>query len=133
MVHAQQLTGFQYARCVLKGLAILDVSDPFTPVLIGTYNTDHSSIRDVRVEGDRAYVLCEGQGLVVLDITNPTSPTSGTFLPGTLRRMTKVGNLLYVVDAWNGFTIIDVANPAAPRWSASTATSGTCGTRTTGC
>ncbi|MGH7132394.1 MAG: GC-type dockerin domain-anchored protein [Phycisphaerales bacterium] len=97
----------------LKGLAIFDITNLASPVLVGTYNTDHSSIREVVVVGNRAYALCDGQGLVVLDISNPTSPTriGGYFSPGQLRYMTKVGNLLYVADAWNGFTILDVSNP----------------------
>jgi hypothetical protein len=99
----------------LKGLAILDISNPSTPVLIGTYNTNHSSIHDVRVSGNRAYLSCAGQGLVILDITNPAQPSriGGHYSPGSLRIMTKAGNRLYAVDEFNGFTILDVSNPAS--------------------
>jgi hypothetical protein len=101
----------------LKGLAILDISDPSSPVLLGTYNTAHSAIRDVVVSGDRAYLMCDGQGLVVVDVSHPTHPTrvGGVLSPAQLKDMYKVGNKLYVADAWNGFSILDVGNPAAPQ------------------
>ncbi|MGH7133408.1 MAG: GC-type dockerin domain-anchored protein [Phycisphaerales bacterium] len=99
----------------LKGLAIFDITNLASPVLLGTYNTAHSSIREVVVSGNRAYAMCDGQGLVVLDVSNPANPTriGGYYSPTQLRYMTKAGNLLYVADAWNGFQILDVSNPNA--------------------
>jgi hypothetical protein len=99
----------------LKGLAVLDISNPNNPVLVGTYNTTHSSIYDVRVSGTRAYLSCAGQGLEVLDVSNPAQPTriGGFYSPGALRIMTKAGNRMYAVDEFNGFTILDVSNPEA--------------------
>jgi len=106
----------------LKGLAILDVTDLDNPILVGTYNTDHSSIRDVRVAGNRVYVFCDGQGLEVLDITDPTSPTrvGGYFSSAGMRHVCKVDNFLYISDVRNGFLILDVTNSAAPHCWAST-------------
>ncbi|MBX3357340.1 MAG: hypothetical protein KF745_02820 [Phycisphaeraceae bacterium] len=100
----------------LKGLAIVDFANPLSPTTVGTYNTDHSSMYDAKVIGDRAYVLDVGQGLVVLDISDPANPVrvGGYYSPGHLGQMTKVGDLLYVADVWNGFTILNVSNPAAP-------------------
>ena len=101
---------------VTRGIAIFDMSNPATPVEVGTYKP-HGGIRGVVVQGTRAYVMDEGQGLVILDVSEPSvpQPVGGFHSPTYLRKMAKQGNLLYVNDYWNGIAILDVSDAAAPQ------------------
>jgi len=99
-----------------QGLLVYDVAtNPASPVLVGSYRP-HGTIGGVEVYGTRAYLMDEGEGLVVLDVSNPAAPAPmGNFhSPAHLRKMDMQGNLLYVTDAWNGLTILDVNDMAAP-------------------
>ena len=105
-----------YAWDDVKGLAILDVgTDPFNPTLAGTLKW-HAAINGVEIFGSRAYVMDEGEGLIILDISDPITPVrlGNWHCPAELQQMCKVGDLLYVTDEWNGITILDVADPANP-------------------
>ena len=98
------------------GLQIIDVAtDPANPTLVNTYQT-HGAVTGVRVVGSRAYVMDEGEGLIILDLSVPDAPVraGGWFSPAELRQVDKVGDLLYATDEWNGFAILDVSDPAIP-------------------
>jgi hypothetical protein len=104
------------------GLAIFDVAaDPNNPPLVSTFKT-HGTVRNVAVFGDRAYVMDDGEGLIILDVSAPANPvrlgnrsnTANWYSPANFRHLDKVGNLLYMSDEWNGFTILDVLDPRAP-------------------
>ena len=62
------------------GLLIFDVSDPETPTVIGEmlyemkFGMWWTSIRNIQVEGDIAYVGDHTNGLVLIDVADPTDP-----------------------------------------------------------
>jgi len=99
-----------------RGLVILDARhDPVGLPLAATYKP-HGAIRAVEIVGSRAYVMDDGEGLIILDISQPEKPRRlGSYhSPGQLRKMAKVGDLLYLTDQWNGLTILNVADPHRP-------------------
>jgi hypothetical protein len=82
-----------------KGLQILNVSDPTTPTLVGSYDTTGTA-RGIDIVGNYAYIG-DGTALQVLDISNPAAPnlvatyTTGT---ATARGVDVQGLLAYVTE-----------------------------------
>ncbi|MFH1746515.1 MAG: hypothetical protein ABIG44_05655 [Planctomycetota bacterium] len=99
----------------VKGLAVLDVSDPAEPRHVGQYKP-RGLVYGVEVVGDRAYIMDEAEGLLVLDVSDPTNPVrlGNVYSPARLRKMELVGSRLYVTDLFNGFSVLDVSNPFQP-------------------
>jgi len=56
-----------------SGLQIIDASDPLSPAIIGSVETNHGN--DVVVVGEQAYVVGSGSGFNIIDISNPSDPT----------------------------------------------------------
>ena len=99
-----------------KGLVIVDVAtDPANPTLVGAFKT-HGTVANVEILGDRAYVMDDGEGMIILDISDPPRPLrlGGWHSPTELRKIAKVGDLLYLSDQWNGVTILSVADARRP-------------------
>ncbi|MHB1038630.1 MAG: Ig-like domain-containing protein [Pirellulales bacterium] len=96
------------------GLAIIDVSVPAVPMLLGQLDT--RSAQDVVVSGTLAYVADENAGLVVIDVSNPAAPARvGSYdTSGLAYGVAVSGTLAYVADDTAGLQIIDVTNPSAP-------------------
>ena len=74
-------TGVEYALVGKDlGLAIVDISDPISPLYIGTLptHTDTSLWRDVKVIGNYAFVGSEaqGHGIQIFDLTQLAEVTS---------------------------------------------------------
>lgn len=62
-----------------SGFMIFDVSDPSSPLLLGSYIETstpeyHYMIRDVYISGDKVYVADVNLGLQVFDISQPSAP-----------------------------------------------------------
>ena len=65
---------YAYVAAGGSGLQIIDISNPSSPTLIGTYNTPNFAY-DVTVSGNYAFVADGTSGLQIIDISNPSSPT----------------------------------------------------------
>ena len=66
---------YAYVADLGDGLDVIDISNPSSPTLAGTYNTSGSA-RDVTVSGNYAYIADWGASrLRVVDITNPAVKT----------------------------------------------------------
>jgi hypothetical protein len=106
-----------------SGLQIVDVSNPSSPTLRGSYDTPGSA-NGVFVDGGLAYVAGQTAGLLIIDVSNPSSPTlRGSYdTPGWAEGVFVVGGLAYVADQWAGLQIIDVSNPSSPTLRGSYAT-----------
>ncbi len=95
--------------------AVVDISDPSNPTVIGETPMWQVQGYAVKIVGDLAYVADPADGLRIIDISNPTNPT-------------EVGSLTWSGDFWvyldvagslvalqgPRIEIIDVSNPAAP-------------------
>ncbi len=97
------------------GLLIVDVSNPVSPTLRGTYNTPDFA-RAVQVVGSTAYVADGTSGLQIINVSNPATPTLlGAYdTPGSALDVQVVGSTAYVADWFTGLQILDVSNPISP-------------------
>ncbi|HSE61384.1 MAG TPA: prepilin-type N-terminal cleavage/methylation domain-containing protein [Candidatus Saccharimonadales bacterium] len=106
-------------------LTILNISNPTSPTLVGTY-TASSTVRHVYVDGNYAYLstASDTAELTIVNITNPASPTLAssvnltdtndgfaTFVTGGYAY---VGRALDTTTGTNEFYILNVTNPASP-------------------
>ncbi len=97
-------------------LAILDLSDPAAPVVIGKTEYLGSSVSALAVSGSYAYLAVGGRGLIVVNVSDPTSPYAvGAYdTPGSAADVVLQGTLAYVADGSGGLRIIDVSIPGTP-------------------
>ncbi len=105
---------YAFAASGESGLIILDISDPQSPALAGSYDTHFA--QGVYVMGDHAYVADHEEGLKIIDISNPRTPSlvGSYYASGPAYDVHVSGGLALVAD-WNfGLQIIDVSDPANP-------------------
>ncbi len=100
-----------------SGLHVVDISNPSTPVLLGTFSTGSNAMA-VRVRGQLAYVA-SGSGIVVVNISNPASMirvNADTSVGGTAWNLDvdSTRNLMAVAAGTGGIKLYDVTNPASP-------------------
>ncbi|RME24755.1 MAG: hypothetical protein D6800_08370 [Candidatus Zixiibacteriota bacterium] len=101
-----------------SGLAVIDISIPESPVILGQLTGFNGSAFDVVTTGGMAYVTTLKNGeLVIADISNPTAPSVvGSFSNGSeyMYRLAVRGSLAYIANGMVGLTIVDVSTPSAP-------------------
>jgi hypothetical protein len=97
------------------GLQIVDVSNPDSPIAVGSYSTSGSAL-GVSISGAYAYIADGDCGLVIIDISSPTQPyqVGSVDTPGTAYDVVVSGNYAYVVDDAKGLRVIDISNPVNP-------------------
>jgi hypothetical protein len=98
---------------------VYDISDPTNPSLVSSSNIN-SSVNDLIVRGNRAYVVDIADNLVIVDISDPESPV----VMGTVSTASAVfgiavqGNYAYLTSddfAGSGeLEVFDISNPASP-------------------
>jgi len=96
------------------GLRIIDISNPFNPVVAGSCDMPGSQY-DVAIAGDYAYAADFDSGLRVINVTNPQSPYEAGHYhpPGYANGVAVAGSQAYVTD-WFSLRIVDVSNPQSP-------------------
>jgi uncharacterized membrane protein len=104
-----------------EGVLILDVSNPITPTLAGTYQYSTTGYaNDVFVQDDYAYVADWTGGLRIVDVSDPANPVEVSVyadLPNVWQVFV-AGDYAYVVEVvvnqpyW--LHIIDISDPAVP-------------------
>jgi len=96
---------------------VVDFSVPSNPVELGKLSFNKfSSITDITLEGNYAYVTNGLDGLRVIDITNPANPIevdSFAVVDPALRIFIS-GNYAYLTEDTDGLHILDISNPANP-------------------
>ena len=97
------------------GLQIVDVTDPYSPTLLGGCDTPGITL-DVAVSGDYAYLADEAAGLQVIDVKDPSNPVivGNCDTPGVCRDVAISGDYAYVPDGYSGLQVIDIADPTNP-------------------
>ncbi len=103
-----------------SGLQVIDISDPTTPTLAGSYDTP-AYARCVAISGEYAYVADDWSGMHVINISHPTTPTlSGSYdTPGNARCVAISGDYAYVADWGSGLQVIDISDSTAPSFAGS--------------
>ncbi|KKQ26891.1 MAG: hypothetical protein US42_C0019G0001, partial [Candidatus Magasanikbacteria bacterium GW2011_GWC2_37_14] len=100
-----------------SGLQIIDISNPASPSLVGSYTTASSALK-VYVSGKYAYVAEGDAGLQIMDISNPASPSLvGTYdapPSDSINGVYVSGKYAYVSINSYGLQIIDISNPSLP-------------------
>ncbi len=101
------------------GLQVIDISNPASPALLGTYDPPGLSAEGVHVAGDHAFVVhgnLGAYGLQVVDISNPASPTLlGSYNTlGDAQGVYAAGDYAFVADGASGLKVIGISNPASP-------------------
>lgn len=110
------------------GLAVLDISDPADPQLLGQYN--HAPFMHggaiVQVQGNYAYVGAMADGVLVIDISDPADPQyHGSFQPDpawpgianyppNARGMAIADTIMYLAYDAGGLRVLSISDPAAP-------------------
>ena len=101
------------------GLAIVDISDPFNPFIVGAWGDDwyeiddnYYSCYDVHVQGNYAYVACV-DSIYVIDISVPYNPVllGSSQTPGKARGLYVRGDYVYVADGDLGLMILKTLVP----------------------
>jgi hypothetical protein len=96
-------------------LRVLDISQPQQPVEVGALEAFQYAMA-VLLEGSRAYIADNAQGLWIADISNPTQPR----LLGTIQlkqpaaSLVVVGDTAYIVNMGGGLVAIDASDPQNP-------------------
>jgi hypothetical protein len=100
-----------------NSMSIIDVSDPSSPVTIGT-QTGLSGAVAVYVQGRYAYVANDsGNSMSVIDVSNPRSPAViGSVSVTSPQALYIQGRYAYVLNGFpsNRMSIIDISNPSSP-------------------
>jgi hypothetical protein len=93
----------------------MDIGDPTTPVLAGSYATP-SLAWDVAISGDYAYIADWAAGLQVIDISVPTVPVfaGGYDTPSYAFGIEISGDYACVADGLSGLQVIDISDPTTP-------------------
>jgi len=109
-----------------RGLAVIDVSDPKTPVLKSVLETPGEA-RDVAIDGSYAYVADGPGGLLIIDFRNPEKPgIVGLWdSPGDGLSLIRRGKTVFLADGGAGLQIIDVSKPDHPSLLGTLDTDGT--------
>jgi hypothetical protein len=96
------------------GLQVVDVSNPASPALLGSYATSGNTW-GVAALGTTVYVADGPSGLLVLDAGNPTSPVPlGSYnTTGWSRGVALSGTAVYVADEQSGLEIFNAGNPSS--------------------
>jgi hypothetical protein len=95
------------------GLAIIDVSNPQNPTLLGQTNQPYD-FTNIAVNGDVAYLL-NNSGIQFFDISNPQNPIGiGSYIINNPSCLTVSNNIAYVVNNEDYLLLIDVSNPLNP-------------------
>jgi hypothetical protein len=107
--------GYAYVAVGLR-LAVLDVSQPFTPTETGSTTPFPDFAMGVAVSRTVAYVAAGMAGLRVVDVSTPTAPVEmGVYdTPGYAESVRVAGKYAYVADGHYGLRIVDVSDPANP-------------------
>ena len=94
-----------------RGLYILDISDPVSPVFVSRFTDFISGGYDIDVVGDYAYIADMNGGVEVIDVTDKQAPVAHGYisLPDGANAIKVTENQAFVADYINGgVQVVDV-------------------------
>ena len=104
--------GYAYVAASEAGLAILDISDPVRPSLLGSRATG-AIVGDVAVQGGYAY-CADSQGLKVIDIGNPSVPSLVGSYEAIPCNSVEVAGQRAFITSFMSMHILDISDPRTP-------------------
>ena len=96
---------------------ITDLSGSSSPELI--FNGD-TSISEIEVCGDYAFIANRADGLAIIDISDPANPSEPIFVETAIgpnysaEDVDVAGEYAYIANYYGGLAIVDLADPTAP-------------------
>jgi hypothetical protein len=108
------LNPYLYVATGGRGLAVVDVSWPYTPTVLAEIDLPGEA-HQVVVQGMYAFVAAGPAGLRVVDVSNPLQPRQVGFLDtkGDARALAVRGEFVYLADGAKGLRVLTV-NRADP-------------------
>jgi hypothetical protein len=117
--------GYVYVAAFVLGedssiFAVVDVNDPVNPAVVGTVTDGISTVQDVALAGDYAYLTSEGNDrMVIIDISDPRNPfIAGNGFESSIdvpRGITVEGGYAYLVnDGPDSLIVFDISDPSQP-------------------
>jgi hypothetical protein len=106
---------YVYAANSIEGLQVIDIRNPKSPTLTGSYNDISEWISDLTIRDHYAY-LSEKKGLFIIDITNPAYPRLQGKVRTTYMSTHNIdisGSYAYLTDT-SALNIIDITEPSLP-------------------
>lgn len=98
-------------------LRVINVTDPATASLVASLPLQGSP-KDLRVNGNFAYVAAYTGGLQIVDLTNPLAPLARGSLPSQFvpRDVEVAGNFALFAEQLfpNAVPVVDISNPSSP-------------------
>ncbi len=97
------------------GFYLVNIANERAPVVLGHLDTEGDA-RDVKTDGNLAYLADGPAGLAVISLAFPWEPElRGTFFaPGEAHALGIVGTFVYIAAGDGGLVIVDAIRPAAP-------------------
>lgn len=110
---ALYVSGNYVYLATLDGLEIIDITNPYQPVLVGQY-CGGRTIFDISVKDNYAYVGTDND-FQIINVSNPTDPTLVTEIGvwGTAGSIFISGNRAFVSS--QELNMFDITNPASPK------------------
>ena len=108
-----------------EGLKVVNITDPTSPFIIGSYDTDDIA-QSVYVDGDYAFIADYAgdpfieENVLILDVSDPTNPThlgncSSIEAAGDYAwDIISTGDIAYLANGDGGLNVIDVSTPSSP-------------------
>ena len=98
-------------------LAVLDISDPTNPIVMGQTGALPETPMRVVVSGVYAYIADGNSGLRIINVADPMRPAEIGFYdtPGIANDVVVSGTFAYLADDFYGLRIVDVSDPTHPR------------------
>jgi len=113
--------GYAYLSCGVyyendSILKVIDVSNPYSPVLISTADTTfYERGQDIKVKNGYAYIADNWSGIQIFNIQSPQNPQPVCIVPTVYAHTICIReNLLYLANCARGLYIVDISNPNDP-------------------
>lgn len=106
--------GIAYIASFDGALLVADVSDPASPVLLGSVDTPGNSW-DLVLQNNHIFLADYVEGLQVIDVSDPALPTLvANYATYQYAHNVAVKDSHVLVSKWYGVDILDVTNPSNP-------------------
>jgi len=105
-----------HAYAIAFELAVLDITAPRSPAVLGTFVAPKSVYGGVAVSGNYAYETDDYQGILVIDVSDPTATREVArcdSIGGTMSVVVR-GRYAYTGNLSSGVGVIDISDPMRP-------------------
>jgi hypothetical protein len=97
-----------------EGLQVVDISNPATPVLVGSHPSVYAY--DLVARGDFVYLADSDGGLKIFDVSTPAAPRliGQAITPDRAYGVSVNGDLAFVAASRMGLMVVDISIPESP-------------------